>query len=418
MKKLLLLLILNFSFLIFNCFAQQYGWVALPWINNTDVIKRIYLSGNEAWLLVDNIIYHSSNYPSIQFVQQFTGTNFNDFTFSNQSGNIYSWAVGYSSLGARTTDTAGHTWTQMSLGGTSTYNSVSFPTTSLGYASGTDKRLHKTVNGGANWTDAGVVLGFSAVSTLFFVDSNTGYVGTADPRLAKTTDGGATWIDEGDITGSINDIYFYDSTHGWAVGITDILYYNNGIWTQLNNTTGNALNSVFFINANEGWIAGNSGTILHSTDGGVNWTAQTSGTSAILMDVFFTSSENGYAVGNSGTILHYTQLTDVKEQPTQPTEFKLEQNYPNPFNPSTSIQYAIISRQFVQLKVYDVLGNEIATLVNEEKAPGRYEVEFLGHSDGGQNLSSGVYFYQLSIIGPETSSGQGLIQTKKMIIMK
>ncbi|MBW7842795.1 MAG: LamG domain-containing protein, partial [Ignavibacterium sp.] len=66
-------------------------------------------------------------------------------------------------------------------------------------------------------------------------------------------------------------------------------------------------------------------------------------------------------------------LTDVKDETQLPTEFALLQNYPNPFNPSTNIQYAIANRQFVQLKVYDVLGNEIATLVNEEKSAGTYE---------------------------------------------
>lgn len=317
-------------------FAQQYGWTTLTSPTKSN-LKRIYISGSEVWLLNDTELYHSSNYPSEQFTQQFTGTNFNDFTFLNQSGNIYGWAVGYSSLGARTTDTTGHSWTSMSLGGTSTYTCVSFPTTSLGFASGTDKRLHKTVNSGVNWTDAGVVLGFSTVNTLFFVDSNTGYVGTGDPRLAKTTDGGATWIDEGDITGSINDIYFYDSNHGCAVGASDILYNNNGIWTQLNNTTGNSLNSVFFINANEGWIVGNGGTVLHSTNGGANWTAQSSGTSANLLDVFFTSSTNGYTVGTNGTVLHYTIMTGIEEPSTQPNVFNLEQNYPNPFKETTTI---------------------------------------------------------------------------------
>ena len=91
-------------------------------------------------------------------------------------------------------------------------------------------------------------------------------------------------------------------------------------------------------------------------------------------------------------------------------EFSLEQNYPNPFNPTTSIQYAIGSKQYVTLKVYDVLGNEIAILVNQEKPAGSYEVEFNIHSDGGQNLVSGVYFYKLQ-------AGQ-LIETKKMILLK
>jgi hypothetical protein len=104
-------------------------------------------------------------------------------------------------------------------------------------------------------------------------------------------------------------------------------------------------------------------------------------------------------------------------------DFELHQNYPNPFNPSTSIQYTVSSRQFVSLKVYDVLSNEIATLVNEEKPAGKYEVEFKSHSDEGQNLSSGVYFYQLRVgdiemNSPNGQAGQAIIQTKKMVYLK
>jgi hypothetical protein len=86
-------------------------------------------------------------------------------------------------------------------------------------------------------------------------------------------------------------------------------------------------------------------------------------------------------------------------------EFSLLQNYPNPFNPKTSIQYAIGSSQFVTLKVYDVLGNEVATLVNQEQVVGSYEVDFTG-----DRLTSGIYFYQLQ--------AGNLIETKKMILLK
>jgi hypothetical protein len=86
-------------------------------------------------------------------------------------------------------------------------------------------------------------------------------------------------------------------------------------------------------------------------------------------------------------------------------EFELQQNYPNPFNPTTNIQYAISSRQFVKLTVYDLLGREIETLVNEEKTAGTYEVTWYA---GG--LPSGVYFYQLR-------AGE-FIETKKMLLLK
>lgn len=88
-----------------------------------------------------------------------------------------------------------------------------------------------------------------------------------------------------------------------------------------------------------------------------------------------------------------------------PIAFNLFQNFPNPFNPSTSIQYTISSTQFVSLKVYDVLGNEVANLVNEEKPAGNREVHFEA-----SRLSSGVYFYKLQ-------SGS-FVETKKMILLR
>jgi len=111
----------------------------------------------------------------------------------------------------------------------------------------------------------------------------------------------------------------------------------------------------------------------------------------------------------------------VANEENMPDDFVLHQNYPNPFNPTTKLSFVIGSASggsLVTLKVYDVLGNEIATLVDEYKSAGTYEVEFNIHSDEGQNLSSGVYFYQLRIEGPEINSGQGMIQTKKMILLR
>jgi hypothetical protein len=93
-------------------------------------------------------------------------------------------------------------------------------------------------------------------------------------------------------------------------------------------------------------------------------------------------------------------------------EYALEQNYPNPFNPSTVISYQLPVSSGVTLKVYDILGNEIATLVDEYKPAGRYEVEFntSSHSGNVRNLTSGVYFYQIK--------ANDYVQTRKMILIK
>ena len=88
-----------------------------------------------------------------------------------------------------------------------------------------------------------------------------------------------------------------------------------------------------------------------------------------------------------------------------PIEFNLSQNYPNPFNPGTIIKYSVANKQIVKLKIYDLLGKEVATLVNEEKTAGNYSINFNG---GG--LASGIYFYRLQ--------AADYIETKKMILLK
>ena len=118
----------------------------------------------------------------------------------------------------------------------------------------------------------------------------------------------------------------------------------------------------------------------------------------------------------------YSNEIDVDVE--TPMKFELAQNYPNPFNPSTNIGFRISDRGFVCLKVFDILGNEVATLVNEEKPAGNYEVEFNSHSDEARNLTSGVYFYQLSVVpmarhdlGPDEQAG-AFVETKKMTLIK
>ncbi|GJQ42996.1 MAG: hypothetical protein JETCAE03_24940 [Ignavibacteriaceae bacterium] len=107
-------------------------------------------------------------------------------------------------------------------------------------------------------------------------------------------------------------------------------------------------------------------------------------------------------------------ITNIEEaQVIFPIDLILHQNYPNPFNPNTVISYQLPVSSDVTLKIYDVLGNEVATLVDDYKLAGSYEVEF-----NASTLPSGVYFYQLRTRGPEINSGQGIVETKKMILLK
>ena len=98
-------------------------------------------------------------------------------------------------------------------------------------------------------------------------------------------------------------------------------------------------------------------------------------------------------------------VVDVENEISSPANFQLNQNYPNPFNPSTVISWQLAVRSFVTLKVYDILGNEVATLVNEEKPAGNYKTDFKEN-----NLASGVYFYTLR--------AGSFVQSRKMILLK
>ena len=107
-------------------------------------------------------------------------------------------------------------------------------------------------------------------------------------------------------------------------------------------------------------------------------------------------------------IIDYTATTDPSvdvEEEVHPNSYKLEQNYPNPFNPSTKISYGIQEAGVVNLKVYNILGSEVTTLVNEHKPAGNYEVSF-----GEKELASGIYIYRLTV--------NNFIQTRKMILEK
>jgi hypothetical protein len=131
----------------------------------------------------------------------------------------------------------------------------------------------------------------------------------------------------------------------------------------------------------------------------------------VIFDLMFTDSLTGYAVGERGVVIKYfPQPVNINiKSAFLPEDFVLYQNYPNPFNPSIKIGFGIAEFGFVSLKVYDVLGNEVVTLVNTEKPAGIYEIEFSANIEG-EELTSGIYYYRLMTAG--------MVQTKKMILLK
>jgi len=109
-------------------------------------------------------------------------------------------------------------------------------------------------------------------------------------------------------------------------------------------------------------------------------------------------------------VLDVSDVT-VIQRDNLPTEFALEQNYPNPFNPTTTVQFDVPVKSHVKLEIFNVLGQKVTTLVDEEKAPNSYSIEWNGHSDGGNQVASGIYFYRLT-------AGDNVVTTKKMMLLK
>jgi hypothetical protein len=105
--------------------------------------------------------------------------------------------------------------------------------------------------------------------------------------------------------------------------------------------------------------------------------------------------------------------TEDKADLETPKEFSLSQNFPNPFNPNTIISFAIPIQEFVTLKVFDILGKQVGVLINENKEPGYYEINF-----NASELPSGTYIYEIRAGNPSSGTGQSFVQTKKMILIK
>jgi photosystem II stability/assembly factor-like uncharacterized protein len=301
------------------------------------------------------------------------------------------------------------------------------------------------------------------LSDVYFIDDNKGFIvgGNIEGEFFLTTDAGLTWDSletapqsEGfnKIKFSSDSIGFMSSKEGiyksldqgntwqlvktgyflplesignsiWTASINEIIVSTDlgQIWNtievyEINSSVSN-IESISFIDENNGWISVSDGRIYKSSDGGFNWNEEDRLAGVSLNSVKFYKNNCGWAAGSGGIILHYgDETTNITEEKyTLIESYNLSQNFPNPFNPSTTIRYEIPQQSFVTIKIYDVLGNEIATLVNEEKPAGEYEVEFSakgGSASGGNaySLPSGVYFYTLS-------SGN-FFSTKKMILLR
>jgi photosystem II stability/assembly factor-like uncharacterized protein len=423
MKKviysILVLIIVQCTFKIENCSAQ---WFQLN-SGTTSRIESIFVTGaNTAYFTA----FNSSSYSTINSKTTNGGINWFQFANSTIGGSCVYFInanTGFlSGFNLQITTNAGSSWTPAY---TSTDTAVvlafHFPTTSIGYGVGMRVQLSpmlilgslllKTTNGGFNWTRLAPPISGSdmELNDVFFIDANTGYTvgwGPTTNIFLKTTNGGNNWSSISSGIGSeAYSIHFTLPNTGYICGQNGIYKtFNGGVnWYQ---THQDKANELYFVNANTGYALCWNG-IVKTTNAGDNWFYQNY-TFPDFLSIMFYDANTGYATGKNGEVIKTTNGGSVfvsQISSTVPDKFSLSQNYPNPFNPTTNIKFQVKYSNVVKLVVFDMLGKEVATLVNEKLAPGTYEATF-----NGSNLTSGVYFYKLS--------AGDYSETKKMLLIK
>jgi photosystem II stability/assembly factor-like uncharacterized protein len=245
----------------------------------------------------------------------------------------------------------------------------------------------RTSDGGETWSPVYVPTP-GLVSSVCFVDEEVGWVTTWDAEVFKTEDGGTTWAEQ---------------------------YADR-------DTPYSSLNSVSCVDRDKGWVVGGVelyGQSICTIDGGQEWTDMLGGHDHYLQSVCFVDGQNGWAVGHEGTILKavsedvgnpFAGVPHGKAPVSSSSEVVLYANSPNPFAASTGISYELPAAADVSLKIFNVLGQEVRTLVDGTQPAGRNSVPWDGRDARGELLGSGVYFSALQV--------NGQVRTEKMLLLR
>lgn len=239
------------------------------------------------------------------------------------------------------------------------------------------------------------------------------FVGTSRDGVFMSADSGYFWTQTG-----INSPIIFCSVKTLAIDSSDRIfagtdtagaYYSDNFGTSWNTIPSISGKNVtcFLLSQGSTYLSGTLDRgVFISTDRGLNWQPANNGlTNSSVASLTFDQYGYLYAATDSGVFKSTSIVLGIHENKTVPSSFDLYQNYPNPFNPSTEISYQVSAVSHVTLTIYDVLGREVKTLVNETKAPGKYEVRF-----DGTGLSSGLYFYRIK--------AGNYTETKKMVLVK
>jgi photosystem II stability/assembly factor-like uncharacterized protein len=405
MKNLIL-----FVLLVFNCTNINSQWVQKP--NDMGANKQVWalaVSGDNIFAGTNAGVYLSTN----------NGENWSLTSLNNQSGNAL--LVNGNNLFAGTNNgiflstNNGLNWTQTGLSSGSVW-ALAVKNNYL-FAGTSGSGIYISTNNGVNWTHT---VPTSYVSSLIVHGNNILAGDWSAPTVFISTDNGSNWtsISTGGSSAdvilslaSLNNIVYAGADNGGVFKST-----NGGLnWTQCSL---NQVGIVAFTIKDNNIFAGDffDAKVYLSTNSGVNWVLKNQGLGEQNSVWSLTTNSQYIFAGTDSSVWRrdLSEIIKVQNISTNvPDKYSLEQNYPNPFNPTTTIKFQIKDSRFVTLKVYDILGKEVAVLVNEKQPAGVYEVSF-----DASVLPSGIYFYKLIVGESEASSGQVYTETKKMVLVK
>jgi len=316
------------------------------------------------------------------------------------------------------TTNGGVNWVQVYSQAGGFINGIKMVTAVNGYAFGDPVAsvwtILTTVDGGTTWTQlptapaAGAEDGRNNCMQVSLPDI---WYGTGQNKVYHSSNSGATWTNSvtTGITGQVAGIQFNTNMVGLVGGATMSKTTDGGTTWSLLAVPGSGTISGIEGSGSDYWFVRGTG-IYRTTDVGVTWNqvhTQTAAQNDISLVLDGSGCVTGWAAGTTGTAAKMSGIPVGINDPTSefPTSYKLEQNYPNPFNPTTNITFALPMAGNVELKIYDILGKEVATLVNTFKNSGTHIVPFDASA-----LSSGIYIYKIT--------AGDFADSKKMVLIK
>jgi len=285
--------------------------------------------------------------------------------------------------------------------------------------------IYKTTNGGSTWSQT---TGAKELMSIHFGNTTNGVAVGKGGNILYTIDGGSTWTAATSPAPSQwNHVRFVTSTKVLAISDTGKLIVSTDAgktWALHSQTpttySAYNFNKIYVKDAQNIYICGYRskpvlrGTLIYSNDGGNTFTdlSDTTVFQNNLVDFTIDPAGNMWAISPSASAIYSTkQVTGISEiSYNLPESYELMQNYPNPFNPTTTIEWKMNQKGKVEIKVFDVLGKEIKSLVNEIKDAGTYKVTWDGTNNNGKTVSTGIYYYMLK--------SNNFVDVKKMVLLK